>query len=237
MQFVFWSLFIWLIVRCFIMQAFKIPSASMNNTFKEGDYIFVNKVAYGSRVPITPLSFPFTDKYLDWVKLPYIRILGYTNVAQNDIVVFNFPLEDDLPIDHKKEYIKRCVGLPGDTLLIKKGVIIINNQPIAEPESILFPMDLNKKRIIIDSTNYSPIVFPNSSLIKWNSDYFGPLYIPKKGAEIELTEKNLLLYKRIIRIYENNLLEIKNDSVFINNLYSKTYIFKMNYYFTIGDNR
>jgi len=237
MRVAFWSIIIWLFIRIFVFQIFNVPTFSMNNTLKEGDYILVNKLAYGTRIPITPLSLPIGNTYIDWIQIPYLRIPGFTNVAHNDIIVFNFPLEDDLPIDHRQEYVKRCIGLPGDTILIKKGIVFVNNKKITESENILYLLDEQKNRLLIDSSVYSPAVFPNSSNIKWNADNFGSLYIPKKGETISFTKENIILYKRVIEKYENNILNLKNDSVFINNQYCINYTFKMNYYFTLGDNR
>lgn len=237
MRVAFWSIIIWLFIRIFIFQIYKVPSASMNNTLKEGDYILVNKLAYGTRIPITPLALPIGNTYIDWIQIPYFRIPGFTNVAHNDIIVFNFPLDDDSPIDHRQEYVKRCIGLPGDTIQINNGIVSIDNKKNIESENILFIFDAKKNRLSIDSSVYSPTVFPNSSSIKWNADNLGPLYIPKKGENILLTKKNILLYKRVIEKHENNSMKITNDSVFINNQFRITYSFKMNYYFTMGDNR
>ncbi len=205
----------------------------MHQTLLEGDYIIVNKLAYGARVPITPLSLSFGNKHLffDWLTLPYIRIPGYSTVCRNDIIVFNFPLEEGLPIDERLQYVKRCIGLPGDSVFISKGQVFINGEELKEPEKI----SLEKLAVAPDS--YSPNIFPNSSVVKWNVDYFGPLYVPKCGDSISLTTKNVTLYKRIIEKFENNTLVNKNDSIYINGQYTQTYVFKMNYYFTLGDNR
>ena len=209
----------------------------MNNTLKEGDYILVNKLAYGVRIPITPFSLPFGDIYIERIQLPYIRIPGFTNVKHNDIIVFNYPMEDFIPIDHRQPYVKRCMGLPGDTLSIKSGIVYANNRVLPETENIIFSTDRKHNRIIIDSLKYRPAVFPNSSNIKWNTDHFGPLYIPAKGVTIDLTASNVLLYERAITVYENNTLQTRNDSVFINKEYRTSYTFKMDYYFVMGDNR
>ena len=77
MRILFLSVFIWLFIRVFIFQIFKVPTPSMNNTLKEGDYILVNKLAYGTRIPITPLSLPFGDTYVDWIQIPYLRAIRY----------------------------------------------------------------------------------------------------------------------------------------------------------------
>ncbi|MGZ4077289.1 MAG: signal peptidase I, partial [Bacteroidia bacterium] len=199
----FWSLLLWLFVRIFIFQTFEIPTPSMRPTLTEGDHIFVNKLAYGARIPITPLSLPVGETYVDWIQIPYLRLPGFSSVKHNDIIVFNYPMDDDLPIDERKGYVKRCIGLPGDTVKIKKGAVTINRQvtQIFEAE--------NKPKQHLDSSIYSPVYFPNDAEVKWNADNMGPLYIPKKGEDIILTKKNIALYKRVIEKYENNSLKIK----------------------------
>jgi len=80
-------------------------------------------------------------------------------------------------------------------------------------------------------------VFPHDPSYPWNVDNFGPLWIPKKGVTINLTINNLCLYERIINTYEGNKLEVKGNTIYINDKASKTYTFKMDYYFMMGDNR
>lgn len=123
----FWSLVIWLFVRCFLFQVFRIPSPSMNGALFEGDYVVINKLAYGARLPFTPLS--FNKKYVDWVSLPYLRVFGYADIQRNDVIAFNYSLTDELPIDLRQEYIKRCAGLPGDTVVVKNGILFVNGNP------------------------------------------------------------------------------------------------------------
>lgn len=204
----------------------------MNNALIEGDHIYINKLAYGARAPITPLSLPIGTAYTDWIQIPYLRIPGYSSVQYNDVIVFNFPMEDDVPVDIRKNYVKRCIALPGDTIRIKKGVVSINQYAFVEPSTII-----SDSEHALDSNVYAPSVFPHSSQIKWNSDNFGPLYVPKKGELIDLNKENILLYKTVIEKHENNKFTLSNDSVFINDTYCTTYAFKMNYYFVMGDNR
>jgi signal peptidase I len=80
-------------------------------------------------------------------------------------------------------------------------------------------------------------MFPDNEHFLWNIDFFGPIYIPKAGDSIKLNIDELPLYERIISVYEKNTLYTSNDSVFINNKYSRYYKFKMNYFFMMGDNR
>jgi signal peptidase I len=87
----------------------------------------------------------------------------------------------------------------------------------------------------LDSTGFS--VFPHSPDYPWSRDNYGPLWIPKKGATVELTLKNLVIYDRIITAYEGNKLEVKNGQIYINGSVATSYTFKMDYYFMLGDNR
>jgi signal peptidase I len=80
-------------------------------------------------------------------------------------------------------------------------------------------------------------VFPHDSRYPWNQDFFGPLYIPKKGTTIKISKDNISLYKRIIGAYEGNKLVIKDSVILINGKPATEYTFKMNYYFMMGDNR
>lgn len=137
------ALIIVILLRIFFLEAFTIPTSSMEKTLQTGDFIMVSKFYYGPRIPYTPLSFPFshqtipftTDKksYLDWITLPYYRLPGLTEIRQNDVVVFNYPLEKEFPVDHRTHFVKRCVGLPGDTLIISNRTIFINGDSIPAP--------------------------------------------------------------------------------------------------------
>lgn len=91
------------IIRSFIFEAYVIPSGSMEKTLLVNDFLFVNKMSYGPRIPQTPLSFPFvhnllpssqTPSYLKWLQIDYTRLPGYTDINRNDVVVFNFPEGD-----------------------------------------------------------------------------------------------------------------------------------------------
>lgn len=106
----------------------------MHGTLSEGDRVLISKSAYGMRLPMTPLA--AGDAYLDWIRFPYCRIFNFCDVKRNDVIVFNYPPEDELPVDRKPEYVKRCVGLPGDTLKIAGGVVYINNKLLEETENV-----------------------------------------------------------------------------------------------------
>jgi len=105
-----------LLIRALLFEAFRIPSESMENTLQVGDFVLVSKLHYGARLPVT-LGLPFTRLFLERLELPYLRIPGFTGVRRGDVIVFNVPTES-APLDRKTHYIKRVIGLPGDTLSI-----------------------------------------------------------------------------------------------------------------------
>ena len=102
----------------------------MNGTLFEGDFVVINKLAYGARLPLTPLSISLRgqNKYSNLIHLPYLRFFGYGSIKRNDIIAFNFALTEDEPIDMREEYIKRCVAIAGDTLQIIDGNVFVNSR-------------------------------------------------------------------------------------------------------------
>lgn len=115
-----------LIIRTFLFEAYRIPTPSMEETLLTGDFLIVSKVHYGPRTPMI-LAVPFTNIYLPGVVLPWGRIPGFDEVERNDIVVFNYPI-DIAPISAKTNYIKRAVGMPGDTLSIDDTQLFVNGE-------------------------------------------------------------------------------------------------------------
>ena len=154
------------IIRTFFIEAYTIPTPSMEKSLLLNDYLFVSKMHYGPRLPMTPLSFPFVHNampifggksYSTAVEWPYKRVWGFSEVKRYDDMVFNFPDGDTVfaemnnpsyydlvryygwtkethpivthPVDKTDNYIKRCVGLPGDIIEVKEGVLYVNNKP------------------------------------------------------------------------------------------------------------
>lgn len=135
------------LIRWLFLEAYTIPTGSMERSLLVGDFLFVSKMHYGARTPKTPLQLPLTHQkipgtelssYLDWIQLPQYRIPGFQDVERNDVVVFNVPEELQHPIDLRTNYIKRCVGIPGDVLEIRDQQVYANDEPLGNPENMQY---------------------------------------------------------------------------------------------------
>ena len=118
-----------LVVRTLIFDLFRIPTPSMEKNLLVGDYLFVSKLHYGTRTPLT-LGVPFTQIYMPGVRLPNTRLPGFTSVKRGDAIVFNWPDDRENPIDRKTHYIKRVMGLPGESVQLIDKVVHIDGEPV-----------------------------------------------------------------------------------------------------------
>lgn len=122
------ALVIVLIVRTLFFDLFRIPTPSMEENLLVGDYLFVSKLHYGTRLPLS-LGVPFTSIHMPGVSFPYTRVGGFTSVERGDAVVFNYP-PDEAPIDRKVHYIKRIIGMPGEDLEVRDKVVHVDGQAL-----------------------------------------------------------------------------------------------------------
>jgi signal peptidase I len=143
------------LIRWLLLEPFTIPTASMEKSLLVGDFLFVSKMHYGTRIPKTPLQMPLTHQkiwgteipsYSDAIQLPYYRLPGFSDVERNDVVVFNYPTEFQYPTDLKTNYIKRAVGTPGDVIEIKLGELVVNGEVGFKPEEMQFSYDVITNR-------------------------------------------------------------------------------------------
>ena len=316
-------------INIFFFQAFKIPSSSMESSLYTGDHLFVSKLAYGPRVPQTPLTIPFThntigrrESYSTLITNDYRRLKGFREVKRGDIVVFGFPNGDTVltqapaedyyslsrvlgrqnvidrlgpvkvrPSDKKDHYVKRCVAVAGDTLEVRDGIVYVNGEKeTVQPgmqlsyrvvtngqkinSKVIEKLGISAEGLYFDSTMPGyPNMFLTGSMLEqvracgnvitaepnletvpsvynsfnevfpfkdteWTRDYYGKIWIPKKGVTVPLSQENLPLYERIIRDYEHNTLEVRDGgTVMINGEKADSYTFRQDYYFMMGDNR
>ena len=183
------------ILRTFLIEAYTIPTSSMEKSLLIGDFLFVSKVSYGPRVPITPIAFPLvhhtmpgtksTKAFSDVIQLDYHRMKGFGIIERNDCVVFNYPADDlehpERPVDKKENYIKRCVGIPGDILEIKNTDLFVNGKPQEITEKMK-----NQFRYFVKTNGSS---FSQKTLSKY--DVFEGKTLANKGEyELILSDEN-----------------------------------------------
>ncbi len=146
-------------IRWVFMEAYVIPTPSMERSLLVGDFLFVSKIEYGPRSPKTPLQIPLTHakiwgteipSYLSFAQLPQLRFPALGTVERNDVVVFNYPPEFEHPKDLRTHYIKRCVGLPGDVVEVREGQAFVNNEPLENPELMQMRYFLETDQVIRD---------------------------------------------------------------------------------------
>lgn len=151
------------LVHTYFIQPYVIPTGSLERTLRVGDFLFVSKFHYGARTPMTTVAAPMVHdtlpvlgvpSYLKKPQLPYFRLPGFTKVERNDIVVFSWPADTvrvffkkekgvKKPIDKKSNYVKRCVGVPGDSLEVRNGYVFINGKQLELPGSAKPQFDYN----------------------------------------------------------------------------------------------
>jgi signal peptidase I len=179
------------IIRTFFVEAYTIPTPSMEGSLLVNDFLFVSKMHYGARIPITPLAIPFVHNttpivggksYSDAVQWKYRRLPGFSSIKRYDDVVFNFPAGDSVylnapgydvgfidrvdptmktvdkiithPIDKTENFIKRCVGMPGDQIEVRAGTLYVNKQPSEQLKHVQYNYYLRTKGaqgVIMDS--------------------------------------------------------------------------------------
>ena len=304
------------IVHTYFMQPYTIPTSSLEKTLLVGDFLFVSKFHYGARTPITPVSLPMvhdtipvlkTRSYVKGPEYPYFRIPGFEDIERNDIVVFSWPVDTLIdiqrpfkgsyikPLDKKTNYVKRCVGLPGDSLEVRDGYVFINGKENDLPDRAKLqfgyfvktsgrisdgilknryditddyqyyqndnvyyfkaiseeaakklqnhPSVISMERALAPAGKYDQNAFPNNPKYSWNTDNFGPIYIPEAGKTVAITPESIPFYRQIIEVYEGRELGIDNKisqsgtQVLLNGEPITEYTFKMDYYWMMGDNR
>jgi signal peptidase I len=141
---IFFAVIVATVIRSTTFEAYTIPTSSMEKSLMVGDFLFVSKMHYGVRIPMTPLSVPLVhntlpflgiDSYLEWPQIPYLRLPAFYSIERGDPVVFNWPEDlDHTAIDKKQNYVKRCIGIPGDSLEIVDRIVMVNNETFKFPD-------------------------------------------------------------------------------------------------------
>ena len=211
-----------LAVNSFVMAAFEVPTGSMMNTIHIGDRLFVNKFVYGGS---TPYTLPLTS-----IRIPHLRLPGFRSVQHGDVIVFDWPgNRDQVEKPEQAYYLKRCIGLPGDTVQIYQRMVYVNGQAIALPSNGRY---IRPKPLPADYPN--PDIFPRES--EFNEDNFGPIRVPRKGMSLQLSKANLPAWEVFIRREGHSVLQT-GTAILIDNRPTNQYVVERNYVFAMGDNR
>lgn len=256
----------------FVGQNYQIPSSSLEKSLLVGDYLWVNKMVYGPRVPNTPIHFPLAQNtlpilnvksYIGWPEWGYHRLKGYRNVQRYDIVVFNFPAGDTValkvqnpdyyslcqlepggrdalwsnkakygdiiyrPVDRRENYVKRCIGLPGEWLKIRNNVVSINGRPLTDPKNVQYNyfIQTDGRQItddVWDAIGVSkddriavPINLPEEKmgattlgLLMDNQGNVPPVYQVPLTAEMKAKVKHLPWITSIVKVPDNEMLNL-----------------------------
>lgn len=209
-----------LILKIIFVEAYRIPTGSMENTLLVGDFLLVNKFIYGAT---TPRNIPFTQ-----TRIPFFRLPALKEPDRGDVVVFDYPGgANELVSAEVTNYIKRLIGKPGDTIHIVNKKLFVNSVEVPDPPDAKF------EKYISPGTNTN--IFPRG--MPWSDDNYGPIAVPKKGDIINLTPQNLDEWKTFIKREGHSIRLTADNKVFIDEKENSAYKVEKNYYFMMGDNR
>lgn len=238
-------------IRTFFYDVYYVPSSSMERTLYPGDYVLINKISYGVKLPNHTRNLPVVGTLFDSeenVFNLYTPLKSFKDFKREDIVVFR-------AVDNSDKFlIKRIIGLSGDTIQIKKAKVFINSKELKQKQNYIFNYIYKQKNNVMlyqnysnkeyeelsdnerekhkinieEKTNYNYFLFPFSKQDEWTRDNYGEIVIPKNGMKIELTEEKISIY---------NASTINFENIDLSKLTDTTYTFKNNYFFMMGDNR
>ncbi len=242
------ALLITLAIRTLFIEAYKIPTPSMESTLLAGDYLLVSKISYGPKLPNTPLSIPFIPNllpngkltYSKALNLPYKRLKGLSEVKRNDIIVFNFPEGDTVvlqypgqnyysllrqfgreylqtrfsfvtnPTDKCDNYIKRCIGIPGDSIRIVSSEVFVNRIKIPELPQLQFKYYVKTRNIPLSKESLHELGISDSEAIYNPSNSLYIINMNKNEAE---KLSSFPVIQSVIR-YSEPVISFKNGEIF-----------------------
>ncbi|HXB41613.1 MAG TPA: signal peptidase I [Bacteroidia bacterium] len=246
----FTGFFVFLFVKFFLFDVVVIKSPSMEPTVKQGEWFFIKRFFTPERNDIVQVSLPFSEKDTAQEKIKsFKRITGMPgdslSVVDSRIYINGKQVPENKFFLHN--YIAKIKTQSDSSLFAEAGI----TQKYLIDDSCVYLLCLTEKRFTElltgkkfyslvsnaeDSALYDENIFPFNPQIKWNKDFFGPLYIPKKGDVLKLDTSNIKLYGRLITDFEGNSLKIEKNQILINETEINTYKVKQNYYFVTGDN-
>lgn len=215
-----------LVIRSFFIEAFRIPTGSMKNSLLVGDHLFVNKLSYYFK---TPKYIPFTA-----IRIPYIGFKTF-DVRRGDVVVFEYPGDRDLvePREKNVNYIKRCIGLAGDTVEVRDKQVYVNGKLFPNPEGLRYD-DKSLPKGHPDPGGGR--IFPRGNMT-WNRDWYGPIRIPKAGDVVGLRPENFEAWEVFIKREGHTARLGDQGTIIIDGMPTSKYVVERDYLWMMGDNR
>ncbi|WP_445715365.1 signal peptidase I [Flavobacterium sp.] len=210
------------LVHTYFIQPYTIPTSSLEKSLLVGDFLFVSKFHYGARTPMTPIAAPMVHDTLPFVKtksytpkpsLPYFRFPALQKIERNDIVVFNWPTDTvymfrdglhryaEKPIDKKTNYVKRCVGLPGDKIEIKNGDLFVNgkfeNLPERAKTQYSYYVEFDEKTNIDENKLFELNTYKSDKFQRYQNKVVFPAITSENVEKLKKIEGLKLLQKNI----------------------------------------
>jgi signal peptidase I len=215
-----WALLLAIILKSFFIEAYRIPTTSMEKTLLAGDFIFVNKSAYSIS---TPRHIPILG-----TRIKSFDLVAFSKPSRGDVIVFEFPEHREGNKIKTANYVKRVIGLPGDTVEIINDVVYVNGRTFLEDNRHLG----KKKRVTITDKK----IFSTKN--HWDGKNYGPVIVPWKGLSVEVNYKNIDIIGPLIdREYEKKVVSVEGSVINIEGKPVRTYTFMQDHYFVMGDNR
>ncbi len=205
-------------IRAGIIEAYQIPTGSMETTINVGDFLLGNKFIYGARTPDW-VGIPFTRYGFD---IPHLRLPAFQQPESGDVVIFKFPH------DPWTNYVKRCIAGPGDSLEIIDKVPYVNKQRFPDPKHSIIDYGNVLKREYTE-----PNIFPRGH---GNRDQFKPLYIPKEGDIIDVGNVPPDYIYNIMTM-DGHKVDFRLGNFYVDGKIRRSYVVEQDYYFMMGDNR
>lgn len=207
-----------LFVRSTIIEAYQVPTGSMENTIKVGDFILGNKFIYGVRTPDW-LGVPFTHIGFH---IPNWRTPPFDQPETKDVVIFQYPIDDRI------NYIKRLVGEPGSTVEVRNKTLYVNGKPFENPKEVKYTaQDTHPKDW------QEPNIFPPGA---GNRDFYGPFHVPERGDTYVFGEDNTALIRYLV-VQDGHSFDYNAGRFFVDGEEVDSYTVEQDYYFVMGDNR
>lgn len=219
-----------LLLRIFVVDFYVVPGESMLPTIEPGDFICVDKVTFGARLSRNTIFFEGDTASV------FLRMKGFAPIGREDVVVFNFPYcandWSKLVMNKSRFYVKRCIGLPGDTLSIRDGFYEVNG--VGGIGNIVGQDYISGFRGKFPEGIFRTIPFEPSW--GWTILEMGPLYIPQRGVRVQLDSSAVVLYRKMIEYEVSKPLICRGNRLYCGDSLMTEYCFRTNWYFMSGDN-